>query len=102
MSLESIYRVISNARKSAADQNGGTADEKAALEVLGGLSALLETRIQLHKHATPATHAAEAQAAVKTPSPAGASAPAAPTPTAAGFKKQRTPPTDVGDPYDLK
>ena len=52
MSLESISRVVSHALKAASDVSGGTADEKGALSVLGGLAALLESRIQLHQRAS--------------------------------------------------
>jgi hypothetical protein len=101
MSLESIYRVVSNALKSAQTVNTGSAEEQAAMDVLGGLSAMLEARVQLHRHATPATQAAEA--AAKTQPTVGAPKPvsSAPVPTATGFQKQRKP-ADSDDSYDLK
>lgn len=101
MSLESIFRVVSHAQKSASEQNGGTPEEKAALDVLGGLTALLEARIQLHKHASPATTSAQAQAAVKPKLPAGVPGQEAPAPSAQGYQKQRTA-SESGDSYDLK
>jgi hypothetical protein len=96
MSLESIFRVVSHAQKSASEQNGGTPEEQAALDVLGGLTALLEARIQLHKHASPATTSAEALAA-----PAGAPRQEEPVAPAQGYQKQRTA-SESGDSYDLK
>ena len=101
MSLESIYRVVSSALKSASEVSSGTAEEKATLEVLRGLSGMLEARVQLHKHATPATLTAEAHAAGKAPPAAGAPRQTKPVATPAGFQKQR-PASDAGDSYDLK
>jgi len=79
--VESISRVVSAALKSAAAVNGGTPDEKGALDVLGGLAALLDSRIQLHKHASLLSGAADAAAKPK-PIAGGSPlpAPAAPTP----------------------
>ena len=104
MSLESIFRVVSNALKSANEANGGSAEEKAALDVLGGLSAMLEARVQLHKHATPATLTAEALAAGKAAplvgAPRQAKSAAAPAPAEfSGNNVRRAPP---GMRYDLK
>jgi len=101
MSLESISRVVSNALKAAAAMNSGTPDEKGALDVLGGLAALLESRIQLHKQASPVTSSAPAVAAVKPKPPGGTSnreEPAAPAPD----DKRRRTPNGSGDSYDLK
>ena|SRR5947209_6792363 len=101
MSLESIFRVVSNAQKSAAEQNGGTSEEKAAIDVLGGLTALLEARIQLHRRASPAATSAQAPAAAKPKLPAAAPSPEESAASATGFQKQR-PASESGDSYDLK
>lgn len=101
MSLESISRVVSNAFKAAAAVNGGTPDEKGALDVLGGLAALLDSRIQLHKHASLLGGGGADAAAAKPKPIAGTSqqpAPAAPTPD----DKKRQVPNASGDSYDLK
>jgi hypothetical protein len=101
MSLESISRVVSNALKSAAAVNGGTPDESGALDVLGGLAALLDSRIQLHQHASLLSGGGADGAAAKAKPIAGTShqaAPAAPTPD----DKKRQVPSDSGDSYDLK
>jgi hypothetical protein len=96
MSLETISRVVSNALKSAAVANSGTPDEKGALDVLGGLAALLESRIQLHKHASPTT-----SAPAKPMSLDGTSALDQPAASAPDDKKRRTP-NESGDSYDMK
>jgi len=100
MSLESIYRILSHAHKDASEANSGTADEKGALDVLGGLTALVESRIQLHKHAAavPAMSAAGAP-----PKPRPLPGAAAPTPRSAtpADPKPRTP-TQANESYDLK
>jgi hypothetical protein len=106
MSLESIYRVLSHAHKAASEVNSGTADEKGALDVLGGLTALLESRIQLHKHAAPATvnppAAAPPAGAAAKPRPTADPATARPVPAPApDDRKQRTP-SQSGDSYDLR
>lgn len=101
MSLESIFRVVSHALKSAAEQNGGTPDEKAAMDVLGGLTALLESRVQLHRHASPAPTTGEAVAAAKPKLPAGPSNQQKPGPSAPDDTKRRTPDAS-GDSYDVK
>lgn len=101
MSLESIFRVVSHAQKSASEQNGGTPEEQAALDVLGGLTALLEARIRLHKHASPVTTSGPAQAVVKPKLPATASGQEASAPSSQGYQKQRTA-SESGDSYDLK
>ena len=107
MSLETIYRVVSHAHKSAAEASGGTNEEKGAVEVLGGLSALLEARIQLHRQATPVPAGAA-------PASAGPAAAAKPKLPAAAVAAQRTsaPPvpavgkkpagSDADDSYELK
>ena len=101
MSLESISRVVSNALKAAAAVNSGTPDEKGALDVLGGLAALLESRIQLHKHASPVTMSAPDVAAVK-PKPLGVTSNGkAPAAFAPDDKKRRTP-NESGDSYELR
>ena len=99
MSLESISRVVSNAHKAAAAVSGGTPDEKGALDVLGGLAALLDSRIQLHKHASLLGGGADA--AGKPKPLAGASHQAAPTAATPGDKRQQVP-SEPGDSYDLK
>jgi hypothetical protein len=100
MSLESIYRVISHAYKSASEVNGGTAEEKGALDVLGGLTALLESRIQLHKHSAPTPVTAPGGAAPQPRPVPSAAAQAQPAP-APDNRKQRVP-SQSGDSYDLK
>jgi len=99
MSLESIYRVISNAHKAASEANSGTADEKGVVDVLGGLTALVESRLQLHKRAAaaPAASVAGATSSVP-PARVAAPAPASPTPAAG----RRPVPTQADDSYDLK
>lgn len=111
MSLESIYRVVSHAHKSASEASGGTLEEKGAVAVLAGLSALLEARIQLHRQATVPASAAPASAA---PTPASASGAAKPKLPAAAVGAQRTPAppvpalgkkpagSDADDSYELK
>jgi hypothetical protein len=101
MSLETISRVVSNALKSAAVANSGTPDEKGALDVLGGLAALLESRIQLHKHASPATTSAPALAPAKPRPLDGTFNPEQPAASAPDDKKRRTP-NESGDSYDMK
>jgi len=100
MSLESIYRVLSHAHKAASEANSGTADEKGVLDVLGGLTALVESRIQLHKHTapTPVVRAAGSPPQAR-PLP-GAAAQAAPSPTPADPKQRSS--TQVNESYDLK
>jgi len=100
MSLESISRVVSNALKAAATVNGGTPDEKGALDVLGGLAELLESRIQLHKRVTLLSGAAgvvatESKTAVEASSRGKAVA------TAPDHTKPRSP-DDSDNSYDLK
>lgn len=99
MSLESISRVVSNALKAAAAVSGGTPDEKGALDVLGGLAELLESRIQLHKRAT---FGGDTGVVTMKPKPVAA-APnrEAPAPTTPGDKKPRIP-DGSDDSYDLK
>jgi len=53
--------------------SGGTPDEKGAIDVLGGLAALLDSRIQLHKHASLLSGAAADVAAAKPKPIAGTS-----------------------------
>lgn len=101
MSLESISRVVSNALKAAAAVNGGTPDEKGALDVLGGLAALLDSRMQLHKHASLLSGGAADIAAAKPKPIAGTSHQPAPAPATPGDKRQQVP-SDSGDSYDLK
>jgi hypothetical protein len=101
MSLESISRIVSNALKAAAAVNGGTPDEKGALDVLGGLAALLDSRIQLHKHVSLLSGGAVDVAAVKPKPVAGTSNQPVPAPTAPDDKRRRKP-NDSGDSYDLK
>lgn len=101
MSLESISRVVSNALKAAAAMNSGTPDEKGALDVLGGLAALLDSRIQLHKHASLLSGAAADVAAAKPKPIAATSHQAAPAAATADDKKRQVP-NASGDSYDLK
>jgi hypothetical protein len=101
MSLESISRVVSNALKSAAVANSGTPDEKGALDVLGGLAALLESRVQLHKHAPPATMSAPALAPMK-PKPFEGTSSRDQSAAAAPDDKKRRTPNESGDSYDMK
>jgi hypothetical protein len=101
MSLESISRVVSSAHKAAAAANGGTPDEKGALDVLGGLAALLDSRIQLHKHASLLSGGAADAAAAKSKPIAGTSHQAAPAATTPDDKRRQVP-SDSGDSYDLK
>jgi hypothetical protein len=101
MSLESVSRVVSNALKAAAAVSSGTPDEKGALEVLGGLAALLESRLQLHKHASPTTMAAEAVAAGKPRPLPGTSNREEPAASAPDDKKRQAR-SESGDSYDLK
>jgi len=97
MSLESIHRVLSHAYKAASEANSGTADEKGALDVLGGLTALVESRIQLHKHAAPTTAVRAAGSLLKErPLPTAA----APTQTPAESKSPSS--TQANESYDLK
>jgi hypothetical protein len=97
MSLESIFRVISNAHKAASEANSGTADEKGVVDVLGGLTALVESRLQLHKRSTvPAVGAPAPTSAA----PARAVAPAPSSPAPASARRQT--PTQADDSYDLK
>ena len=101
MSLETIYRVVSHAHKSASEASGGTNEEKGAVEVLGGLSALLEARIQLHKQAVTTPAATPSIAALKPKLAAAAPAPTAQTSSVPDPRKQR----EAGgstDSYDLK
>jgi hypothetical protein len=98
MSLESIYRVLSHAYKAASEANGGTADEKGVVDVLGGLTALVESRLQLHKRAT--VPAASGTGAPSTAPPARAPAPA--TPSATPGAPKRPTPAQADDSYDLK
>ncbi|HEX4794719.1 MAG TPA: hypothetical protein VH370_13045 [Humisphaera sp.] len=98
MSLESIYRVISNAHKAASEANGGTADEKGVVDVLGGLTALVESRLQLHKRATVPAVGGVAAPSAAAPARVATVAPASPPP--AGVKRQT--PTQADDSYDLK
>ncbi len=112
MSLESIYRVVSHAHKSASEASGGTLEEKGAVAVLAGLSALLEARIQLHRQATPVP--ASAAPASAAPASAGPAAVAKPKLPAAAVAAQRSsaPPvpgvgkkpagSDADDSYELK
>src|SRR6185437_5059559 len=100
MSLESISRVVSNALKAAAAVSGGTPDEKGALDVLGGLAELLDSRIQLHKRAT--FSAGDAEVVTMKPKPvAGASNREVPKVTAPGDRKARAA-DDSDNSYDLK
>jgi hypothetical protein len=101
MSLESISRVVSNALKAAAAVNGGTPDETGALDVLGGLSALLDSRVQLHKHVSLLSGSATDIAATKPKPVTGTSPQPAPAATTPDDKKRRMP-NDSGDSYDLK
>lgn len=101
MSLESISRVVSNALKAAAAVNGGTPDEKGALDVLGGLAALLDSRVQLHKHVSLLSGGAANVAATKPNPIAGASHPPTPAATTPDDKRRQIP-NDSADSYDLK
>ena len=101
MSLESISRVVSNALKAAAVANSGTPDEKGAVDVLAGLAALLESRIQLHKHASLVPMSAPAVGAVKPKPLGGTSSREEPAASAPDDKKRRTA-NESGDSYDLK
>lgn len=101
MSLESISRVVSNALKAAVTANGGTPDEKGALDVLGGLAALLDSRIQLHKHVSLLSGGAAGVAAVKPKPVAGSSNQAGAAPTTPDDKKRRAA-NESGHSYDLK
>ena len=94
MSLETLSRVVSAAHKSAAAANGGTPDEQGAVDILGGLSALLESRLQLHKHATLLTGAAA-------PTPIPATSTPAPTPPPPAAPRRQSA-SDSADSYDLK
>lgn len=102
MSLESIYRAVSHAYKAASEASGGTAEEQSALDVLGGLSALLESRIHLHKQASSATTTTPTMStpAAKPKLPAGVPASAPTAAPAAGAAKPRTP-GDSGE-YELR
>jgi hypothetical protein len=100
MSLESISRVVSNALKAAGAVNGGTPDEKGALDVLGGLAALLESRIQLHKRVTLLSGAAAVVATQSKPV-VEASNREEPAATAPDHRKPRSP-NDSDNSYDLK
>jgi hypothetical protein len=101
MSLESISRVVSHALKAATDASGATPDEKAVLDVLAGLSGLLQSRMQLHKHASPATLTAEALATAKVPAPAGAAKHDKPATPMTAHKKEQAP-AKADDSYELK
>jgi len=102
MSLESISRVVSHALKAATDASGATPDEKAVLDVLAGLSGLLQSRMQLHKHAAPATLTAEALAiAAKAPAPAVAAKHDKPATPMTAHKKEQAP-AKADDSYELK
>jgi hypothetical protein len=103
MSLESIYRAVAHAYKAASDASGGTADEKSALAVLGGLSALLESRIHLHKQASLAAPGAASGAAPAAPNPRppAAQPPRAASTAPAPDAAMRPTPNDSGE-YDLK
>jgi len=100
MSLESIHRVLSHAYKAASEANSGTADEKGALDVLGGLTALVESRIQLHKHAAPTTAVRAAGSLLKERPLPTAAAQAAPSQTPAESKSPSS--TQANESYDLK
>jgi hypothetical protein len=99
MSLETIYRVVSHAHKSASEASGGTSEEKGAVDVLGGLSALLEARIQLHKQAVTMPAGTPSIATMK-PKLAAAPTPTAPTSSVPDPRKQRA--ASSTDSYDLK
>jgi hypothetical protein len=105
MSLETIYRVVSHAHKSAAEASGGTNEEKGAVDVLGGLSALLEARIQLHKQAVTMPSSTPSISALKPKLPTAPSAPKAAAAAAAtpspDPRKQRAA-GDPADSYELK
>lgn len=101
MSLETISRVVSNALKAAATASGGTPDEKGALDVLGGLAALLDSRIQLHKHASLLSGGAADAAATKPKPIAGISHQAVPAAAMPDDKKRQVP-SDSRNSYDLK
>ena len=62
MSLEKMSQIISNAFKTAAAVNGGTPDEKHALDALGGLAGLVEARARQSAHLNPPTNPASASA----------------------------------------
>jgi hypothetical protein len=62
MSLEKISQIISNAFKTAVAVNGGTPDEKHAIEALGGLAGLVEGRARQSAHLNPPTNPASASA----------------------------------------
>lgn len=100
MSLESIHRVISHAYKAASDTNTGTADEKGAVDVLGGLMALLESRLHLHKQAAP-TPAVAAAGSPAAPRPATSNAGIAPASPDSNIRKPPTP-SQADDSYELK
>jgi hypothetical protein len=93
MSLESISRVVSHALKAASDVSGGTAEEKGALNVLGGLAALLESRIQLHQRASVSATSDPNATAMKSKAPPG---------TANRERPAASTTDESGDSYDLK
>jgi hypothetical protein len=100
MSLESIYRVLSHAHKTATEANSGTADEKSVLDVLGGLTALVESRLQLHKRSAPMP---VPSTAVSPPTPRPIPGAATPTPpSAAPADPKRRTPNEANESYDLK
>ncbi len=95
MSLEKISQIISNAFKTAAAVNGGTPDEKHALDTLGGLAGLVEARARQSAHLNPPTNPASASAQ-KLKAFASIPTHAAPQPGA------KTPAAPADDLYDLK
>ena len=101
MSLESISRVVSHALKAASDVSGGTAEEKGALNVLGGLAALLESRIQLHQRASVSAMSDPNATAMKSKPPPGNAGREEPAASAPDERKRRAP-DESGDSYDLK
>jgi hypothetical protein len=96
MSLEKMSQIITNAFKTAAAVNGGTPDEKHALEALGGLAGLVEARARQSAHLNPPANPASVSdqklksfASIPTPK----TAPAGSKPAAAASSD---------DLYDLK
>ena len=95
MSLEKMSQIISNAYKTAVAVNGGTPDEKHALDALGGLAGLVEARARQSAHLNPPVNPASASAQKLK---AFASIPTTPT-SQPGAKPAATGSDDL---YDLK
>jgi hypothetical protein len=96
MSLEKISQILSNAFKTATAVNGGTPDEKHALEALGGLSGLVEARARQSAHLNaPANPASASAQKLK----AFAGIPTSPAPQSPGKAPAGAPPDES---YDLK